>query len=163
MSAPLRGTEVHGEFALFDTAGGPIAAALAGTSYRVPLGNGLLVFAEYRYHGDARVPSPHAIAVLGSYEYGPTLSASAHYLQSVVDGSGVFIPSATVTCNDRLSLVFTGYVPHGAAPAGSTVRSAFRRTRRASSCLPMEAAAAGSVRAISRSPARSSGADRRRC
>ena len=108
-SAAVRDTEVHGEIAIFRTpavAGSvafaderTIVKAVAGTSYRFPVGNGLVVFGEYHYsgfgaaspqgilplladpgfqvrylRGDTQILTRHAIAVLATYEYSPELT-----------------------------------------------------------------------------------------
>jgi hypothetical protein len=165
-SAALGDIELHGEFAVFRvphvpgsidfSAGGGIVKALAGGSYRIPLGNGLIVYGEYHYsgfgvptatgilthladaafqgrylRGDTQILGRHAVAAVASYEWGPELSTSGEWLQSPVDGSGVVVPSATVTFSDQLSLVVSAYVAYGRAPAGTMLRSDFGAAPRA--------------------------------
>jgi hypothetical protein len=162
-SAAMGDIEVHGELALFRTdaeAGSigfaqprSIVKAVAGGSYRVPLGNGVLLFAEYHYsgfgaasadgillqlrdpafqqryaRGDTQILTRHATALLASYELSPELTVSGEWLQSPVDGSGVLMPSTTWTLSDRWSVALSGYVPYGEKPAGTTLRSAFGAT-----------------------------------
>ncbi len=154
------GAELHGEAAAFklpDTASPLLAPtvvkAVAGGSWRIPVGNGLLMFAEYHYsgfgaptaaeittyladpdvrdryaRGDMQILFRHAIAVLGTYEQSPETSWSLQWLQSPVDGSGVVMPSATLTFSDRTSLIISGYVPYGREPAGITLQSDFGAT-----------------------------------
>jgi hypothetical protein len=159
-SAAIGDAEVHGELALFLTPATPgsiafararsIAKVVVGGSYRLPAGNGLLLFAEYHYsgfgaasadgvvaalqdpkfqerylRGDTQMLTRHAVAVLASYEVSPELTVSSQWLQSPVDGSGVLVPSATWTLSDRWSVLFSGYVPYGRRPDGHALRSAF--------------------------------------
>jgi hypothetical protein len=159
-SAAVGEAEVHAELAVFRTPAVPgsmafatersVVKAVAGASYRVPLGSGVLVYAEYHYsgfgassaagilplladpafqeryvRGDTQILERHAIAVLASYEQSPEVSWSAEALHSPIDGSGVIVPSATLTFGDRASMVFSGYLPYGRAPNGMTLQSQF--------------------------------------
>ena len=159
-SAAVGDAEVHAELAVFRTPAVPgslnfasersVVKAVAGASYRVPLGSGVLAYAEYHYsgfgassaagilplladpgfqeryaRGDTQILGRHAIAVLASYELSPEVSWSAEWLQSPIDGSGVIVPSATLTFGDRVSMVLSGYVPYGRTPAGATLGSDF--------------------------------------
>jgi hypothetical protein len=137
-SAPVGAVEIHGEAAVFRTPGPTVAKALAGASYRVPVGHGLLISGEYHYsgfgarspadiptlladadfqqrylRGDTQILGRHAVAVLASYDYAPELSLSGQWLQSPTDGSGVVVPSTTMTFGDRWSLSVNGYLPYG--------------------------------------------------
>jgi hypothetical protein len=162
-SAAVGDAELHGELAVFRTPGVPgspnfseersIVKAVAGGSYRVAVGNGVLVYAEYHYsgfgatsaagivplladpafqerylRGDTQILGRHAIAVLASYEVSPELSWAAQWLQSPADGSGVVVPSATMTFSDRLSLLLSGYLPYGRPPVGPAFGSEFGAT-----------------------------------
>jgi hypothetical protein len=123
---------------------------LAGGSYRVPLGNGVLLFGEYHYsgfgvtsadrilaqlrdpafqeryvRGDTQMLGRHATALVASYEVSPEFTVSNQWLQSPVDGSGVVVPSTTWTLSDRWSVVVSGYLPYGRKPLGTTLQSAF--------------------------------------
>ncbi len=149
-SAAVGDTELHGEFALFDTPTEVVAKAVAGGSYRIPAGNGILMYLEYHYsgfgaaspeeilpllstpdfqerylRGDTQILGRHALAALASYEFSPEWSSALQWLQSPVDGSGVVVGSATLTFGDRLSLLLSGYVPYGRPPEGLTLRSEF--------------------------------------
>ena len=159
-SAAVREAEVHGEVAVFRTpavAGSmafgeerTILKAVAGTSYRFPVGGGLVVFGEYHYsgfgasspagilplladpgfqqrylRGDTQILTRHAIAVLGTYECSPELTLAGQWLQNPTDGSGVAVPSATWTLNDRWSAVFSGYLPFGREPVGLMLNSQY--------------------------------------
>jgi hypothetical protein len=53
------------------------------------------------------------------------LSYALEWLQSPVDGSGVVVPSATLTFGDHVSLALNGYVPYGRKPAGTAFGSVF--------------------------------------
>lgn len=150
MSAAVGDAELHGELAVFDTPTRVVTKAVAGGSYRLPAGNGILLYVEYHYsgfgaasaagivtllanpefqerylRGDTQILGRHALAALASYEFSPEWSSGLEWLQSPVDGSGVVVPSATRTFGDRLSAVLSGYVPYGRTPAGSSLRSDF--------------------------------------
>ncbi|HEU4726845.1 MAG TPA: hypothetical protein VFT22_03120 [Kofleriaceae bacterium] len=162
-SAPVGDAELHGELAVFRApeplpAGGQLddrvaIKALAGGSYRVGIGNGILVIAEYHYsgfgaprardvpglladprfaarftRGDTQILGRHAIALVGSYEASPELELGLRWLQSPVDGSGVATPTATARLSDRLAVLGALYVPYGAAPSGPELRSEYGAT-----------------------------------
>ena len=136
-SAAVGEAEVHGELAIFRTpaeagslafgAERTIVKAVAGGSYRVPAGNGILIYLEYHYsgfgaasaagilplladsafqeryvRGDTQILGRHALAALASYEFSPEWSSALEWLQSPVDGSGVLVPTATRTFGDRV-------------------------------------------------------------
>ena len=160
-SAAVGPAEIHGEFAVF-RAPQPLPAgglgddqrlalkAVAGGSYRLPLGNGVLVYAEYHYssfgarhageiiallsnpaflerylRGDTQILGRHALAVLASHEFSPELALSGQWLHSPADGSGVIAPAATLTFSDRLSVFATAYVPYGRPPDGPVLQSEY--------------------------------------
>jgi hypothetical protein len=50
---------------------------------------------------------------------------SAEWLLNPIDGSGVVVPSATWTINDRWSVLVSVYAPYGRPPAGTTLNSEF--------------------------------------
>jgi hypothetical protein len=162
-SAAVGPAELHAEIAVFRTpavAGSAffgvertIPKAVAGGSYRLPVGNGVLLYVEYHYsgfgaasasqiipmladptflerylRGDTQILGRHAAAVQASYERSPELSYAIEWLQSPVDGSGVVVPSATWTFSDRLSLLLNGYVPYGRTPVGLTLGSDYGAT-----------------------------------
>ena len=62
--------------------------------------------------------------MLGSW-LSPEVSLSSEWLQSPADGSGVVVPSATWTLNDRWSALLSGYLPYGREPVGLTLGSEF--------------------------------------
>jgi len=80
---------------------------------------------ERYLRGDTQILGRHAVAALASYEFSPEWSAALQWLQSPVDGSGVVVPSATLTFGDRLSLLLSGYVPYGRTPAAGALLSDF--------------------------------------
>lgn len=127
-----------------------VVKAVAGGSYRFGVGAGLLMYAEYHYsgfgadspggmlaqlqdpafqerylRGDTQILGRHATAVLGAYQLSPEASLSTLWLESPVDGSGVIVPSATLTFGDRWSMVLSGYVPYGRQPVGLALGSQF--------------------------------------
>jgi hypothetical protein len=159
-SAAVGDFELHSELAVFRTDAVPgspdfgdrrlIPKAVFGGSYRLPLGNGVLIYAEYHYsgfgarsvdqivrnlrdpafqerylRGDTQILGRHATAILASYELAPELALSSEWLFSPVDGSGVAVPSTTWTVSDQWSVVFSGYLPYGRGPAGLTLGSQF--------------------------------------
>ncbi len=159
-SAAVGDVEIHGELALFGTDAVPgstvfakartITKAVAGGSYRVPIGNGVLLYLEYHYsgfgatspelivaqlrdpafqqrylRGDTQILTRHAIAALGSYECSPELTLSGQWLHSPVDASGVAVPTATWTFSDAWSVQFSGYLPYGRTPEGLTLVSEY--------------------------------------
>jgi hypothetical protein len=159
-SAAVGDAELHAELAVFGTpaeAGSAqfgvertIVKAVVGGSYRLPAGNGILVYVEYHYsgfgatsaagilpmladpafqerylRGDTQILERHALAALASYEFSPEWSSAIEWLQSPVDGSGVVVPSSTRTFGDRVSLLLSGYVPFGRTPVGPVLRSEY--------------------------------------
>lgn len=159
-SAAVGDAELHGELAAFRApeplpAGGQLGdrgvlKAVLGGSYRLALGNGIPVFAEYHYsgfgatratdilallsdprfrarfaRGDTQILGRHAITVSASYELSPELATTLRWIVSPRDGSGVVVPAATATLGDRLSLAAAMYVPWGASPSGLTLHSEY--------------------------------------
>lgn len=162
-SAAVGDAEAHAELALFRTpAGNPaplladdrlVAKAVAGASYRLPLGHGLPVLAEYHYsgfgaarpgdlpallgdpgfaarlaRGDTQLTGRHAVALLATYEADEEAAFRLLWLVSPRDGSGVLSPSATLTLGDRATVQASVYVAHGAGPADGLPRSDFGAT-----------------------------------
>jgi len=122
--------------------------AVAGGSYRVAAGKGLPVFLEYHYsgfgvrepaealpaladpaylrrflRGDTQILGRHVLALLATYEATEELTAGGLLLVSPGDGSGVVSPNATVRFGDKVSLHAVLYVPFGAPPVGTALRS----------------------------------------
>jgi hypothetical protein len=150
-SGPIGEAELHGEVALFHTPDvGLVAKGVFGGSYRIPAGNGILLFVEYHYsgfgapraedilpllstpeflerylRGDTQILDRHAIAALATYESSPELTMNGQWIQSPVDGSGVLVPSLTWTFSDRLSFLGSFYFPYGAEPIGRTLQSTY--------------------------------------
>jgi hypothetical protein len=127
-----------------------VTKAVLGGSYRFDVGTGLLVYAEYHYsgfgastaagiwlelqspafqerylRGDTQILARHATALLASYEVSPEVTMGAQWLQNPIDGSGVIVPSTTLTFSDRWSLLLNGYLPYGPKPSGTTFGSEF--------------------------------------
>jgi len=151
-SIAIGDVEVHGEAARF----GDVMKAVAGGSYRFPLGHGLLTFVEYHYsgygaptaaailvqlhdpafqerylRGDTQILGRHAVAALTSYECSPEIALAGQWLQNPADGSGVVVPSLTITPGDRWSVLVSGYAPYGRAPVGPQLASEFGAAPRA--------------------------------
>jgi hypothetical protein len=145
-SAAVGDIEVHGELARF----GSVTKAVAGGSYRIPLGNGLLTFLEYHYsgygapypeaivpllldpafqerylRGDTQILGRHAAAMLASYEWSPIVTLGVQWLHDPTDGSGVVVPSVTLTAGDSWSVLASGYAPYGRPPEGIVLHSQF--------------------------------------
>jgi hypothetical protein len=132
-------------------ADGLVAKAVAGASYSFPLGNGLRVFAEYHYNGfgvarasdalsrfldpaftarylrgDLQILGRHALALLGSYDFGDGLwGASLLWLQSPADGSGLFSPSLTWNFAENVTLAASAFLPYGARPENGVLRTEY--------------------------------------
>lgn len=157
-SAAVGDAEVHGEVAVYRTPdpvpGGLGAAArvvpkaVAGVSWRIPVGQGLPVFLEWHWsgfgvgnpadtvarladpafqerflRGDTQILGRQAAALLASYETGPELTLSLLGLLSSRDASGVAAPGATLRLGDRVTVQVTLYLPWGARPVGLALRS----------------------------------------
>ena len=153
-SAAVADAEVHGEAAAFRIPTGPgheaVWKVVVGGSYRVPIGSGILAYAEYHYsgfgakhpeeivallaapsflerfgRGDTQILSRHAIGVTGSYEHSPEMTYSGQWLHNPADGSGVVAPAMTYTFNDTVSLLGSAYFPYGRPPEAGVLRSEY--------------------------------------
>lgn len=153
-SAAVGDAEVHGEAAAFRVPFGRdhdvVWKAVVGGSYRVPIGAGILAYAEYHYsgfgavrpegilvllttpsfverlvRGDMQLLSRHAVGVTGSYEASPEITYSGHWLHNPGDQSGIVAPAMTYTFNDVVSLLGSVYVPYGRSPQGGVLRSEY--------------------------------------
>ncbi len=150
-SAAVANAEAHGEVAVFDTPDeGTVTKAVAGGSYLFALGSGVLCYVEYHFsgfgartaadivrrladpgfqerflRGDTQILGRHAVAVLASYEFSPEWSSTVEWLQSPGDGSGVIVPSTTLTFGDRASMFVSVYAPFGRAPHGTALASEY--------------------------------------
>lgn len=153
-SAAVGDAEVHGEAAAFRVPSGIdhdiVWKVVMGGSYRVPIGAGILAYAEYHYsgfgakrpeeilallttpsflerfvRGDMQILSRHAVGVTGSYEASPEITYSGQWLHNPGDRSGIIAPAMTYTWNDAVSLLGTVYVPYGRPPAGRVLRSEY--------------------------------------
>jgi hypothetical protein len=156
-SAAVGDAELHGEVAAFNvptplpfSTARVIWKGVAGGSYRLPVGSGVLVYAEYHYsgfgvrspadivrllsepafaerygRGDTQILSRHAVGVLGSYEASTELALSGQWMHNPLDRSGVIAPGLTVTLSDRLSIFGASYLPYGASPRGTSLRSEY--------------------------------------
>lgn len=156
-SAPVGDAELHGEVAAFRAPdpGAPsqtrvVWKAVAGGSFRIPIGAGAITYAEYHYsgfgaprpelivplltttdfaerylRGDMQVLTRHAIALTSTYEPSPRFAFAAQWICSPLDRSGVASPAITVTMTDALSLLGTVHLPYGRDAAGPMLRSEF--------------------------------------
>ena len=159
-SAPVGDAELHGELAAFRVPDdvravnrGVVWKAIAGGSYRFPIGSGVLAFVEYHYsgfgaenpeqipallatpafveryiRGDMQILSRHALAMMGSYEPSPEVSWSAQWLHNPRDRSGVVAPNLTYTFSDAVSIAGTVYLPYGRLPEAGRLRSEYGAT-----------------------------------
>lgn len=157
MSAPVGDAELHGELAVFRADAGAgrdadriVWKAVAGGSYRFPLGSGLLAYAEYHYsgfgatrpeailpllqtpafaeryvRGDTQILSRHAVAMSAMYEVSPEISYAGQWLHNPRDGSGIVAPGLTYTFSDALSVLATAYVSYGKPARGGLLQSEF--------------------------------------
>jgi hypothetical protein len=156
-SAAVGDAEVHGELAAFrvrpEVSSGEaqvVWKAVAGGSYRIPIGSGILAYAEYHYsgfgarrpedilpllstagfvtrylRGDMQILSRHAVGLTASYEASPEMGASLQWLHNPRDGSGIAGPGIIYTTSDHASVVAMLYVPYGRPPSGLVLRSEF--------------------------------------
>jgi hypothetical protein len=153
-SAAIGDAEVHGEAAAFRVPSGVdhelVWKVVVGGSYRVPIGAGVLAYAEYHYsgfgaerpeeilallttpsfvgrflRGDMQILSRHAVGVTGSYEASPEIAYSGQWLHNPGDHSGIVAPAMTYTFTDAVSLLGTVYVPYGPPPEGGVLRSEY--------------------------------------
>jgi hypothetical protein len=153
-SAAVGNAEVHGEAAAFRVASGVghdvVWKAVAGGSYRFPIGTGILAYAEYHYsgfgaerpeeiltllttppfvgrfvRGDMQILSRHAIGVTGSYDVSPEVTYSGQWLYNPADRSGIVAPAMAYTFNDAVSVLGSVYVPYGRPPQGGVLRSEY--------------------------------------
>jgi hypothetical protein len=127
-----------------------VAKIVVGGSSRVPIGNGIILYAEYHYsgfgvtaadqilialtdpafvgrlyRGDTQILTRHAVAVVASYEWSPIVSASTSLVQEPTDGSGIVTPSLTLTFGDRWSLLTSAYLSYGRRAADGAPQSAY--------------------------------------
>jgi hypothetical protein len=156
-SAAVGDAELHGEAAVFRVPPDAFSddsrlvwKAVAGASYRFPIGSGILAVAEYHYsgfgaprpelilpllatrdflerylRGDTQILGRHALALTASYEASAEFAFSAQYLHNPGDRSGIVAPGLTYTISDRATLVGSVYIPYGRAPGGTLIRSEF--------------------------------------
>ncbi len=159
-SAAVGDAELHGELAGFRVppdlrAGtrGVVWKAVAGGSYRFPIGSGVLTFVEYHYsgfgaenpeqipallttpafveryiRGDMQILSRHAVATMASYEPSPEVAWSAQWLHNPRDRSGVVAPNVTYTLSDAASIAGTVYLGYGRLPDAGVLRSEYGTT-----------------------------------
>jgi hypothetical protein len=124
--------------------------AVVGGSYRLPIGSGILAYAEYHYsgfgaahpgdilrllsssdfrerylRGDTQILSRHALALTGSYEASPEFTYAGQWVHNPSDRSGIVAPSVTYTRSDHVSLLGTAYIPYGPGPRAQAFRSEF--------------------------------------
>lgn len=155
-SAAVGDAEIHGEAAGFWPRTGPngrgpaVWKAVAGGSSRFPLGNGLLLYAEYHYSGfglrrardiaaalrdpafaarylraDTQILTRHAVAVLGTYEWSADVAVTGRWVHNPIDRSGIVAPAATVVFSDRLSALAAAYFPYGRPPSEAWFESEY--------------------------------------
>ena len=157
-SGAVGDAEVHGELAAYRTPdpypgglgadGRIVPKAVVGASYRIPAGQGILVFLEWHWsgfgvadpadtiarladpafrerylRGDTQILGQQVAALMASYETGPELTLSLLGLLSTRDASGVAVPGATFHLGDRVTVQASLYLPWGAPPVGTALAS----------------------------------------
>jgi hypothetical protein len=163
-SSPVYDAELHGELAVFKTPeafleGGlfgrndVVAKAVAGGSYSLDTGSGLLLMAEYHFsgfgmrdveqmqvrledegfreryvRGDTQILGRHAAALQTAYGIKGASPVSVSWILSASDDSGVLIPSVTWIFSDNVTFVAQAYLPYGARPSGGEIRSEYGST-----------------------------------
>ena len=154
-SLPVKGAEVHGEWALFATPEpvlerDKVFEVLLGGSYAWDICGGLLLLGEYHYsgwgtediedltahladatyrerifRGDAQIAGRHAGGLQLSRGFGSALPLSAGWIFAPTDGSGVLTALATWVFSDAVTLAASGYWPYGDEPTGAVLRSEY--------------------------------------
>lgn len=158
-SAAIGDAAVHGEAAVFRIplpGGGAhrlVWKTVAGGSYRLPWGSGVIAYAEYHFsgfgaaragdilpqlatpdfaarylRGDTQILSRHAVAFTGSYEQSPDVVWSGQWVLNPADGSGIAVPGFTFTVRQDVSVAANAYLPYGRTPAGAVLRSEYGAT-----------------------------------
>ena len=157
-SAAVGDAELHGELAAFSVPSEApgvddervVWKAVVGGSHRLPIGSGILAYAEYHYsgfgaatpgeiltllssagfserylRGDTQILSRHAVALTGFYEASPEFAYSGQWILNPRDRSGIVVPSVTYTRNDQVSWLGSAYLPFGRTPRGRSLRSEY--------------------------------------
>jgi len=154
-SLPVKGAEVHGEWALFATPEpvlerDKVFEVLLGGSYAWDICGGLLLLGEYHYsgwgtediedltahladatyrerifRGDAQIAGRHAGGLQLSRGFGSALPLSAGWIFAPTEGSGVLTALATWVFSDAVTLAASGYWPYGDEPTGAVLRSEY--------------------------------------
>jgi hypothetical protein len=157
-SAAVGDAAVHGEVAVYRTphpypgalgaAARVVPKAVAGASWRIPVGQGLPVFLEWHWsgfgvadpadaiarladpaflvrylRGDTQILGQQVAALLATYEADQELTLSLLGLVSTRDASGVAAPGITLRLGDRVTVQASLYLPWGARPVGLELRS----------------------------------------
>lgn len=143
---PWPGTRIFGRDDL-------VAKAVLGGSYSLSLFGGLLVYAEYHYSGfgiediedlsvrieeedfverylggDTQILGRHASAFQAVYGLSSEHPVNLLWILSPKDGSGVVTSSVSWIFSDSVTLIASGYLPHGARPADGELQSEYGGT-----------------------------------
>ena len=130
-----------------------VVKAVIGGSQSIDLAGGIWLVGEYHYcgfgiadiaelpssladerfierfeRGDTQILGQHAGAVQAVFGLGSEHPANLTWIFSPKDGSGVMVSSVTWVFSDNVTLVATGYVPHGAKPDHGDLRSEYGGT-----------------------------------
>ena len=123
----------------------------SAVSYRLPIGSGIVVYAEYHYSGFCaarpgdileqcllqisgngtsvairRFCPGHALALTGSYEASPEFTYAGQWVHNPRDRSGIVAPSVTYTRSDHVSLLGTADIPVRSGAAGTGLSERIR-------------------------------------
>ncbi len=127
-----------------------IPKAVLGASYTFDVGNGLTLLGEYHYsgfglenvedaltylqrdafqrrflRGDSQILGRHAVAVQCTYPFNEIWTASALFLQSPADGSGIFSPAVLWDFAQNASLRMNAFLPWGPDPRRGRLQSEY--------------------------------------
>lgn len=127
-----------------------VPKAVLGVSDNLLVGNGLKTTLEYHYsgfgaataqgisallvnpsfqaryvRGDTQILGDQVVALSTSYTFNERWSAGLTFIQSLIDASGIFEPSAVWDFSESASLLGTVYAAYGAASSGGILQSQF--------------------------------------
>jgi hypothetical protein len=137
---------------IFDDDRNALKAVLGG-SYVFQVGDGLRLVGEYAYsgfgvsfpvsaselaldeafrdrlmRGDFQLLGRHALALVASYTFSPSVSGAFQWIQDPVDGSGVIAPNLAWDLAESVSLVGAAYLGYGPGISGVQIGSQFGTT-----------------------------------
>jgi hypothetical protein len=85
-------------------------------------------FIERYLRGDTQILGRHAGAVQAVFGLGSEHPVNLTWIFSPKDGSGVLVPSISWAFSDNVTIVASGYVPHGSKPEDGALQSEYGGT-----------------------------------